>query len=196
MYILCSVQLSLLVNLATTSFSVALAKLCTWSAKLAALCRTEIFKNSFLLYTINEWNKLDPEIRRIGLYAGFRNKLLNFIKPTGNFWKFQTFSIYDPLGIKLHNRLRVDFSQINEQKFRYNFADTLNPLWSCSRETETAHFFLGCRNYTNIRITLMSQLNDIDNSITSRWPNELLRIIFYNDCKFKDNVNKRIESLI
>ena len=29
------------------------------------LCRTEIFKTLFLPYTINEWNKLDPEIRRI-----------------------------------------------------------------------------------------------------------------------------------
>ena len=38
----------------------------------------------------------------------------------------------------------------------------------------------------------MNELNDIDNSITSRQPNELLRIILYGDCKFKDNVNKRI----
>ena len=38
----------------------------------------------------------------------------------------------------------------------------------------------------------MNELNDIDSSITSRQPNELLRIILYGDCKFKDNVNKRI----
>ena len=48
------------------------------------------------------------------------------------------------------------------------------------------------RNNTNIRITLMNELNDIDNCITSRQPNELLRIILYNDCKFKYNFNKRI----
>ena len=29
------------------------------------LCRTEIFKNSILPYTINEWNKLDPDISKI-----------------------------------------------------------------------------------------------------------------------------------
>ena len=102
----------------------------------------------------------------------------------------KTFSIYDPLGIKLLNRLRVD---LNEHKFRYNFADTLNPLCSCSLETEsTAHFFLPCRYYNNIHITLMTELNYIDNSITSRQPNELLRIVLHGDCKFKDNVNKRI----
>ena len=35
----------------------------------------------------------------------------------------------------------------------------------------------------------MNELSDIDNSITSRQPNELLRISFYGDCKFKDNVS-------
>ena len=97
----------------------------------------------------------------------------------------KTFSIYDPLGIKLLNRLRVDF--------RHKFSDTLNPLCSCSLETEsTAHFFLRCRYYSNIRITLMNELNNIDNYITSRQTNELLRIILYGDCKFKDDVNKQI----
>ena len=148
------------------------------------LCRTEIFKNSFLPYTINEWR-----IRRIDSYVGFRKKLLSFIKPMEN----KTFSIYDPLGIKLLNRLRVDFSHLNEHKFRHNFADTLNPLCSCFLETKsTAHFILRCRYYSNIRITLMNELNDIDNSITSRQTNEFLRIILYGVCKFKDDVNKRI----
>ena len=33
------------------------------------------------------------------------------------FEDFETFSIYHPLGIKLLNRLRVDFSHLNEQNF-------------------------------------------------------------------------------
>ena len=45
-------------------------------------------------------------------------------------------------------------------------------------------------NYANIRITLMNELNDINDSITSRQPNELHRIILYGDCKFKGNFNK------
>ena len=106
--------------------------------------------------------------------GSFSKKLLTFIKPTEN----KTISIYDLLGIKLLHRLRVDFSHLNEHKFSHNFADTLNPLCSCSLETEsTAHFFLCCRNYTNICIALMNELNDIDNFVNSRQPNELLRII-------------------
>ena len=38
----------------------------------------------------------------------------------------------------------------------------------------------------------MNELSDIDNFITSRQPNEILCIILYGDCKFKDNVNRRI----
>ena len=38
----------------------------------------------------------------------------------------------------------------------------------------------------------MNELNDIDHSVTSRQPNELLRVVLYDDCKFKGNVNKRI----
>ena len=45
---------------------------------------------------------------------------------------------------------------------------------------------------TNIRMNLMNTLNDIDNSITSGQANELLRIILYGDCNFKDNIYKWI----
>ena len=38
----------------------------------------------------------------------------------------------------------------------------------------------------------MKELDYIDNSITSRQPTEILRIILYGDCNFKDDVNKRI----
>ena len=38
----------------------------------------------------------------------------------------------------------------------------------------------------------MNELDDVDNSITSRQSNESLRIILYGDCKFNDNVYARI----
>ena len=96
------------------------------------MCGTQILKNSCLLYTINEWNKLDPEIT-IDSSAGFRKKLPSLIKPTKN----MTFSIYDPLRIKLLNKLRVNVSHLNEHKCRHKFAETLNPICSCSLETKS-----------------------------------------------------------
>ena len=98
-----------------------------------SFCRTMSFKNSFLLYAIKEWNKLDPEIRNAETYASFRKMLLNFIRPIGS----SSYKIYDPLGIKLLTRLWLGFSHLSEHKFRRNFADSLNPLCSCSYCTET-----------------------------------------------------------
>ena len=65
---------------------------------------------------------------------------LNFIRLIGN----STYKIYDRLGIKLLTRLWLGFSQLFEHKFRHNFADSLNPICSCSLETESS---LGCQNY-------------------------------------------------
>ena len=105
-------------------------------------CRTTLFQNPFLPFTITEWNKLDTDIKNIGSYVMFRKKLLTFIRPLEN----NTYGIYDPLGVRLLNRLRLGFSHLREHKFRHNFADTLNPLCSCSLEMEDAeHYFLRCR---------------------------------------------------
>ena len=118
------------------------------------------FRNSFLPYAIKEWNKLNPEIRNAETYASFRKILLNFIRPSGN----RTYKIYDPLGIKLLTRLRLGFSHLSEHKFRHNFADSLNPLCSCSLETESTHFFLRCQNYTTLRRVLMTDLKNINDT--------------------------------
>ena len=88
--------------------------------------------------------------------------LLNFIKPIGN----STYKIYDTLGMKLLTRLRLGFSHLSEHKFRHNFADSRNPLCSCSLETEsTLHFFLRCQNYTLLPRTLLTDLKNINDAI-------------------------------
>ena len=38
----------------------------------------------------------------------------------------------------------------------------------------------------------MDEMNDINNSITSRQPTELLGTILYSDCKLEDSINKKI----
>ena len=45
------------------------------------------------------------------------------------------YGIYDPFGVKLINRLRLRFSNLREHKFGHNFADTVNPLCSCTQNT-------------------------------------------------------------
>ena len=144
------------------------------------------FKNSFLPYAIKEWNKLDSEIRNAKTYASFRKMLLNFIRPIGN----STHKIYDLLGIKLLTRLRLGFSHLSEHKFRHNFADSLNPLCSCSLETEsTLVFFLWCQNYTTLCRALMTNLKNINDVIMSLNESDLLHIMLYGSKKFDNNIN-------
>ena len=103
-----------------------------------------------------------------------RKKLLAFIRPVGN----SMYGIYDPFGVKLINILRLGFSHLREHKFRHNFADTMNPLCSCTLETEnTEHFFLRCQSNLSARTTLINSLNSTD----------LIRVILYGDKNF-DNV--------
>ena len=121
--------------------------LCNKGCIYEPFCRTESFKNSLLPYVIREWNKLDSEIRNAETYPSFRKMLLNFKASIGN----SANKSYDPLGIILLIGLRFGFSHLSEQKFRHNFADSLNPLYSCSLETEsTFHFFLRCQDYTTL----------------------------------------------
>ena len=86
--------------------------------------RTGLFQNSFLPYSLNNWNNLDPSIRCTEFHSLFRKKLIEFIRPIGN----SVYRIHDPIGITLLQSLQLGFSHLREHKFRHNFADTLNPL--------------------------------------------------------------------
>ena len=152
-------------------------------------CRTTFFQNSFLPFAITEWNKLDSDIKSIDSHPMFRKKLLAFIRLLGN----DTYGIYHPLGIRLLNRLSLGFSHLREHKFRHNFADTLNPLCSCSLKTEdTGNYFLRCQNNLSFRTTLMNDLNNINTAIAPLNSNDLLRVILYGDESFNKETNCKI----
>ena len=53
-----------------------------------------------------------------------------------------TYGIYDPLGVRLLNRLRLGSTHLGEHKFRHNFPDTLNPLYSYSLEYDIFMIYL------------------------------------------------------
>ena len=146
-------------------------------------CQTVPFENSFLLYAIKEWHKLDSEIRNSETYVSFRKMLLNFIRTTGN----SPYNIYDLFEVKLLTRLRLGFSHLSEHKIRHNFAVSLNPLCSCSLKTEsTLHF---CSTPTKLCYFTKSPYID---SIMSLNENDLLHVTMYGNKKFDNNMNIRI----
>ena len=84
-------------------------------------CKSEYFKNSFIPNVINEWKKLDPDIRSSISYSLFRNTLLKVISPVQR----KTFNINDSVRIKLLTRLRLGSSHLLEHNFSHGFKDIL-----------------------------------------------------------------------
>ena len=89
-------------------------------------CRTDAFKNSFFTFTINEWHKLNFNIRTSSFNI-FRAYSIKVIRPIPN----SIFGIFNPLELKLITRLWLGLSHLNEHKFNHNFNNCINPevLW-------------------------------------------------------------------
>ena len=121
--------------------------------------RTLSFSNTFFPYCINEWNKLNGNLRNGSSIYKFKNYLTKFIKVKEN----STFSISNPLGLKLLTHLRLNFRHLNEHKFRQNFRDTVNPVCSCGALIETIdHYFLRCQNFALVRSSFFNRIFEIN----------------------------------
>ena len=64
-------------------------------------CRTELFHNLFLQFSVNKCNKLDSDIKNSDSYAFFCKMLLALITPAGN----SICNIHDPFGVRLIKKL-------------------------------------------------------------------------------------------
>ena len=138
---------------------------------------------------MNDWFKLDNNIRNSESIEIFKSKLLSFIRPVQS----NIYSIFDPEGLKLLTRLRLGFTHLNEHKIRHNFQDCLNPLCSCSLEIEdTSHYLLHCHHFSNHRIDLMNSVNLIISNFESMNDNIKKDILLYGASPFDENKNKII----
>ena len=71
------------------------------------------------------------------------------------------YGIRDIIGIRRLTKLRVEFSALNEHRFRHNF-NCVSPLCLCGIGNEdNAHFLLHCHQFQEMRIDLLGQLSEI-----------------------------------
>ena len=90
------------------------------------------------------------------------------------------FSIYDPLGAKLLTRLRLQFSHLNEHKFRHDFGDTINAVCVCGSEVETTeHFLLRYYLFSPQRLELFENLKKFDSSFLNLKVKEKVGFLLY-----------------
>ena len=151
--------------------------------------RSKISENSFFPYCIKEWNKLNDKIRNIKSINKFKVTILNFIRPKGN----SVFDIHDTNGIKLLTRLRLNFSHLNEHKFRHNFNDMVDPMCTCGLEPEaTLHYLLRCSIYSAQRQEVLNNVCVLNSSLKNYSNEKLLNILLYGSENFNCNMNKDI----
>ena len=152
-------------------------------------CRTDCYKNSFFPSALSDWFQLDVAIRNSESIAIFKSRLLSFIRPIQS----DVYNIFDPIGLKFLTRLRLDFSHLNEHRFRHNFQDCLNPLCSCSLQTEdTIHYLLHCHHFSQHRIDLINSVKYIFEGFDSLSDIAKKDVLLYGDPRFDINKSKFI----
>ena len=151
--------------------------------------RTKAFNSSFYPYSIKQWCALSDEIRNIVSVNKFKETTISFIRLKEN----SVFAIHDTKGLKLLTRLRLNFSHLNEHKFRHGFKETVDPMCKCGVEIETTlHFLLRCRLYSNIRTKLLDDIYTVHSSLTNYPDEKLLNILLYGSEYFSVKTNQSI----
>ena len=104
-----------------------------------------------------------------------------------------TFCIYDPLGVNLVTRLRLQFSHLNEHKFRHGFSDTINPMCVCRTKIEiTEHFLLRCQFYSTQRLELFENLEKVEPNFLCLIAKNQFLILLYGSRTNSENLNQEI----
>ena len=115
--------------------------------------------------------------------------ILKIIRPVSN----PVYSIQNCIGLKLLTRLRLGLSHLNEHRFNHNFQNCINPLCTCSLEVEsTAHFFLHCHHYHNIRAKLLNSLEVIDTNLLKLSEEQLTKVLLYGFSQLDQNQNRNV----
>ena len=100
------------------------------------------------------------------------------------------YNIFNPISLKYLTRLHLELSNLNEQKFKHDFQDCINPLSTCSLKTKSnSHFFFCCCNCFTLRAELMNDLKTIDENILRLPENYVLQLLLFGDpkCNFIHN---------
>ena len=143
--------------------------------------RTKAFESYFFTYCAKEWGNLSEELRNIDSIKTFKLSILNFVRPREN----SVFAVHDINGLKLLTRLRLNFSHLNEHKFRHNFNDTINPMCSCGKEPETTlHYLLRCDFYSIYRLELLNDICALNHSLKNISEENLLKVLLYGAEEF------------
>ena len=119
--------------------------------------RTGSFENSFYSYFVKVCHKLDLTLNKAESLRKFKTLIKQFIKSGRSLY----FCDYAPVGVKLWTRIYVDFSHLNEHKFR------VIPMCDCGSEIEITRPILLSFPFLSVeRNQLLKSFHNIKLSIT------------------------------
>ena len=150
---------------------------------------TDRFTHTYFQNCVREWNQLDKSIGNCPTISGFKLQLVRPVRPT----KISTFGANDIEGVRLLTRLRVQFSDLREHRFRHMFHCS-NPMCLCQMGIEdNEHFFLHCPRYTIYRKDLLDRVsNMVERDLDSLSSIDLCSLLLYGDSELPLDMNHSI----
>ena len=154
------------------------------------LVRTMRFHQSFFPYCSFHWENLPQSIKELPTISKFKKALIQTIRPEGK----STFGIRDQYGLSLLTRLRVDFNDLREYRYRRKF-NCSTPICACTIENETTeHFFIRCPRFDSQRLILLNSICESTDSADILFAPSpaLCNILLYGSDKYSDDTNHKI----
>ena len=108
------------------------------------------------------------------------------------------FCIYDPLVVKLLTCLRLQFSHLNEHKFRHGFSDTISLMCACGSKIETTEYFLlPCQFFSTQRLELFEKLEKVEpNFLSFSAKNQVLILLYGSQTNSENLYRETLKNLI
>ena len=145
------------------------------------------FEKIFFRATITKWN--DYSLRNTPSINVCKQNILKFIRLGPN----KVFNIYNPHGLKLLTKLRLDLSHLGGHKFKHNFSDCFDETCICGKDIEsTNHFLLQCSLFLKERQVFMNKVCHIDSSFIDQNENYLCKTLLFGKENMNDSENTQI----
>ena len=114
---------------------------------------------------------------------------MRLVRPT----KKSIFDVHDIEGVRLLTRLRVQFSDLREHRFRHRFHCSYFMCFCQTVIEDNEHFLLHCPCYTNYRKDLLDRVSNIvHGDLDSLTSIDLCNLLLYGNSQFPFDTNHSI----
>ena len=151
--------------------------------------RIDKFTHTYFQNCVREWNQVDQSIRNCPTIFGFKFQLVRLVRPT----KKSIFGVHDIEGVRLLTRLRVQFSDLHEHRFKHRFHYS-NAMCLCQTSIDdNEHFLLHCPRYANYHEDLFDRVSNIvGRDLDSLTSIDLYNLLLYGNSQFLFGTNHSI----